>query len=275
MFALFCQAQPPPGYTLRTLTSHLNDTVVAMIDQIIPATDTPGAKGARVNEFIDVILTEWATPEERKNFLDGLAGIDKQSQSLYGKNFADASAEQQLVQLRAIDDEVLSNRVVRPRHGNTVPKPDTQLDGNFWEVFKRITVHGYYTSEVGFTQELKLQIIPGAQHGCNPVGSGNGVACPSEKNVKALMQLSLVRESPADGLPRNSPKGSTRSLSSGRPITPRQTTWNTFRSRAKYALDTAKKRQKLQPGTRCYYVFDEFSNKIFRQGFRKSLQQRP
>jgi hypothetical protein len=66
--------------------------------------------------------------------------------------------------------------VVRPRHGNTVPKPDTQLDGNFWEVFKRITVHGYYTSEVGFTQELKLQIIPGAQHGCNPVGSGNGVA---------------------------------------------------------------------------------------------------
>ena len=74
LFAFFRQAQPPPGYTLRTLTPHLNDTVVAMIDQIIPATDTPGAKGARVNEFIDVILTEWATPEERKNFLDGLAG---------------------------------------------------------------------------------------------------------------------------------------------------------------------------------------------------------
>jgi hypothetical protein len=176
MFALFRQAQPPPGYTLRTLTPHLNDTVVAMIDQIIPGTDTPGAKGARVNEFIDVILTEWATPEERKNFLDGLAGIDKQSQSLYGKNFSDATPEQQLVQLRAIDDEVLSNRVVRPRHGNTVPKLDAQLEGKFWEVFKRITVHGYYTSEIGFTQELKLQIIPGAQHGCNPIGSGNGVA---------------------------------------------------------------------------------------------------
>jgi hypothetical protein len=169
MFALFRQAQPPPGYSLRTLNSHANETVVAMIDQIIPATDTPGAKGARVNEFIDVILTEWAIPEERKNFLDGLAGIDKQSQSLYGKNFADASPEQQLVQLRAIDDAVMSNKVVRPRHGNTVPKPDSQLEGNFWEVFKRITVHGYYTSEIGFTQELKLEIIPGAQHGCAPV----------------------------------------------------------------------------------------------------------
>lgn len=169
MFALFRQAQPPPGYSLRTLNSHANDTVVAMIDQIIPATETPGAKGARVNEFIDVILTEWATPEERKNFLDGLAGIDKQSQSLYGKNFVEATPEQQLVQLRAIDDTVMSNRVVRPRHGNTVPKPDSQLEGNFWEVFKRITVHGYYTSEIGFTQELKLEIIPGAQHGCAPI----------------------------------------------------------------------------------------------------------
>jgi gluconate 2-dehydrogenase gamma chain len=176
VFAMFRQAQPPPGYTMRTLTEHSNDTVVAMIDQIIPATDTPGAKGARVNEFIDVILTEWALPEERKNFLDGLAEIDKQSQSLYGKNFSEATPEQQVVQLRSIDDAVMTNRSVRPRHGNTVPKPDAQLEGNFWEVFKRITIHGYYTSEIGFTQELKLEIIPGAQHGCSPMPAGLGEA---------------------------------------------------------------------------------------------------
>lgn len=176
MFAIFRQAQPSAGYTLRTLNPQQNDTVVAMIDQIIPATATPGAKGARVNEFIDIILTEWATPEERKAFLDGLAGIDKQSQALYGKNFAEASSEQQLVQLRAIDDAVMTNRTTRPRHGNTVTKPDAQLEGDFWEVFKRTTVHGYYTSEIGFKQELKLEIIPGAQHGCNPVGAGTGNA---------------------------------------------------------------------------------------------------
>jgi hypothetical protein len=176
LFAMFRQAQPPPGYTMRTLTGHWNDTVQAMIDQIIPATDTPSASGARVHEFIDVILTEWALPEERKNFLDGLGGIDKQSQSLYGRNFTDASAEQQLAQLRAIDDAVMTNRTVRPRHGNTVPKPDAQLEGDFWEVFKRITLHGYYTSEAGFTQELKLEIIPGAQHGCNPLTPGLGEA---------------------------------------------------------------------------------------------------
>jgi hypothetical protein len=176
LFALFRQAQPPPGYALRTLTPHQNDTVVAMAEQIIPATETPGAKGARVNEFIDVILTEWATPEERAHFLEGLADIDKQSQKLFGKNFVEASFEQQLTQLRAVDDATLAGRISRAHHGNHVSQPDTQLQGDFWEVFKRITVHGYYTSEVGFTQELKLQIIPGAQHGCMPLGPGLGEA---------------------------------------------------------------------------------------------------
>src|SRR5947209_16059215 len=176
LFAFFQGAHPASGYTLRTLNPHQNDTVVAMIDQIIPATDTPGAKGARVNEFIDVILTEWATPEERTHFLEGLAGIDKESQQLFGKNFAEASPQQQLTQLRAIDDATLAGRTTRVRHGNTIPEPDVQLKGDFWEVFKRITVHGYYTSEIGFTQELKMQIIPGAQHGCTPIGPGLGEA---------------------------------------------------------------------------------------------------
>jgi Gluconate 2-dehydrogenase subunit 3 len=176
LFALFRQAQPPPGYTLRTLTPHLNDTVVAMIDQIVPATDTPGAKGARVNEFIDIILTEWANAEERARFLDGVAKIDAQSLRLFGKNFAEASPEQQIAQLRAVDDATFAGKTVRAKHGNTVPEADAQLKGDFWEVFKRITVHGYYTSEIGFTQELKLQIIPGAQHGCAPLGPGIGDA---------------------------------------------------------------------------------------------------
>ena|SRR5438477_12137772 len=85
LFAFYRQAHPDSGYALRTLNAHQNDTVVAMIDQIIPATDTPGAKAARVNEFIDVILTEWAVDSERKNFLDGLAAVDKQSNELFGK----------------------------------------------------------------------------------------------------------------------------------------------------------------------------------------------
>jgi hypothetical protein len=165
------QAQVGSSYKLRTLSPQQNAQVLAMIDLIIPVTDTPGAKAARVNEFIDVILTDWATESEREAFLDGLAGVDKQSNELYGKNFVDASVQQQTTLLRAMDDAAMAthgNR--RPRHNNTLPEErDKQLHGNFWDVFKGITIHGYYTSEIGFTQEENLQIIPGAYHGCVPL----------------------------------------------------------------------------------------------------------
>jgi hypothetical protein len=171
------QAQTGPGYKLRTLNPHQNATVVVMTDLIIPETDTPGAKGARVNEFIDVILTEWATPEERQNFVQGLEGVDKQSQELFGKTFVDATPVQQVTLLRAMDDFAASERGdTHQKHGNTVPEFDTQLKGNFYDIFRGITLHGYYTSEIGFTQELKLQIIPGAQHGCEKIGPGLGDA---------------------------------------------------------------------------------------------------
>jgi hypothetical protein len=177
MFAFFRGAHPADGYVLHTLSAHQNATVVAMIDQILPETETPGAKGARVNEFIDVILTEWANDGERKNFLDGLAGVDKKSNELFAKDFADASQPQQLTLLRALDEAAAFESAIRPpRRDDEEEDRYGQLEGNFFSVFKNITLHGYYTSEIGFTQELKLQIIPGAQHGCIPRGPGLGDA---------------------------------------------------------------------------------------------------
>jgi Gluconate 2-dehydrogenase subunit 3 len=180
LFGFFRDSHPDAGYALRTLDAHQNDTVVAMIDQIIPATETPGAKGARVNEFIDVILTEWANDEERRNFMNGLADVDKQSDTLFGKNFADASADQQIALLRSLDEAAA---VIRARSDHkTRPAPwklegrDLQMQDDFFTVFKKMTMHGYYTSEIGFSQELKLQIIPGAQHGCIDAAPGAGDA---------------------------------------------------------------------------------------------------
>ena len=51
---------------------------------------------------------------------------------------------------------------------------DTQMQGDFFAIFKNMTLHGYYTSEIGFSQELKLQIIPGGYHGCGALGPGLG-----------------------------------------------------------------------------------------------------
>jgi hypothetical protein len=173
MFAMLRQAQPSSNYSLRTLNPHQNDTVVAMIDLLVPATDTPGAKAARVNDFIDVILTDWATPEERSEFLTGLDGVDTFSSSLFGKKFIEITTEQQTTLLKSLDDEVdWKHAPLRGRSPVPTSWRDSKLRGEFFRAFKSITFHGYYTSEIGFTQDLKLEIIPGAQHGCVPIPDG-------------------------------------------------------------------------------------------------------
>src|SRR5437879_13294378 len=79
LFGFFRDAHPASGYALRTLDPNQNDMVVAMTDHIIPATDTPGARAARVNEFIDVILSEWATALVRQKFLCSVADVVQRS----------------------------------------------------------------------------------------------------------------------------------------------------------------------------------------------------
>jgi glucoside 3-dehydrogenase (cytochrome c) hitch-hiker subunit len=171
--SLLQQAQPTPGYSLRTFTPHQNDTVVAMIDLIIPETDTPGAKAARVNEFMDVILTDWAAEEEKARFLSGLNDVDAQSTALFGKKFVDASTLQQTALLQALDDSIDWSHGPLPEKSDAPPgRPFIQLRGEFFRSLKLMTIHGYYTSEIGQTRELKREIIPGAFHGCVPVAAG-------------------------------------------------------------------------------------------------------
>jgi hypothetical protein len=154
------------GGALRTFSSAQNEIVVAMSDVMIPATDTPGAKAARVNEFIDLILTEWATEEERKIFLEGLAEADRRANALFGHGFAAASAKEQAAIVQTFDEELATSR------NEKLPKQirtwELTLELPFFAQMRRLTLVGYYTSPIGQEQELKVEIIPGALHGCVP-----------------------------------------------------------------------------------------------------------
>jgi hypothetical protein len=169
LLAMFQEAQPKSGYVLRTLSPHQNATLTVMTDRIIPETDTPGAKAVRVNEFIDLILTEWAHDDERQRFLAGLDDVDKRSNTLFARDFVDVSPAQQDALLSELDQGFAIEREELAREPYVRHKYYDQLTGNFFGVVKRMTLYGYYTSEVGFTQELRKQIIPGTYHGCTPL----------------------------------------------------------------------------------------------------------
>ena len=101
------QTQVTEKPDLKTFTPAQNAMVETMSELIIPATDTPGAKGARVSEFIDLILSDWSDDADKKIFLDGLADVDQRSQGLFGKNFVESTVAQQTEVMRVLDEELV------------------------------------------------------------------------------------------------------------------------------------------------------------------------
>ena len=77
----------PATLALKAFNPHQDATVIAMAELIIPATETPGAKVVRVNEFIDHIVADWFTDEERAEFLAGLDEVDVRTRNLFQKTF--------------------------------------------------------------------------------------------------------------------------------------------------------------------------------------------
>jgi Gluconate 2-dehydrogenase subunit 3 len=127
-------------YKLKVFTAHQNDTVIALSELIIPQTDTPGAKAAHVNEFIDSVLAR-AKPEDREKFLAGLTWIDERATSEHKQKFVACTPAQQTALLTAISTPA------------AISGPDAE-GAAFFTAIKSMTISGYYTSEVGVRQEL-------------------------------------------------------------------------------------------------------------------------
>jgi hypothetical protein len=162
--------------TLKTLNAQQNATVTAIAEMIIPATDTPGAKGARVNEFIDLILSDWFGGDDRRAFMDGLGATEARSRKMFGKDFVNCNAQQQTELLTALDEELTELRETsgeeREHASPAVQETQTPVQRNFFYMIKRLTLIGYYTSEIGWTQELgRPPVHMGAYQACVPVSA--------------------------------------------------------------------------------------------------------
>lgn len=170
-FSLFqtVHDQLPATTAMKALDPHQDATVTAITEMIIPQTDTPGAKAARVNQFIDVILADWYQPDEKQAFLSGLSDLDARSRNMFGKDFIDCPPPQQQLLLQALEDEVPDIQTERG-----APWAHTFVkDKHFFYMIKQLTLLGFYTSQVGFEQELHAHIIPPRHAGCAPFEEGS------------------------------------------------------------------------------------------------------
>jgi gluconate 2-dehydrogenase gamma chain len=126
-------------------------TVTALSERVIPTTDTPGAIAAGVPDYIAKLLADWSLPKDRAPIIAGLDAIEAKSMAEYKVPAARATPAQQDALLTA----AMEGRFAGGK--------------DFFGKFRQLVITGYYTSEIGMTQEREYLPVPGEYNGAYPV----------------------------------------------------------------------------------------------------------
>ena len=140
---------------------------VAFMDEvaetILPTTSTPGAKAAKVGDFMAVMVRDCYEPADQDIFLKGLDKIDDAANKKFSKKFMDLDASQRTALLTDLDKEQQEySKTKKPKDPN-----------HYFRMVKELTLLGYFTSEVGCTKALRYVPVPGRYDGCIPYKKGD------------------------------------------------------------------------------------------------------
>jgi hypothetical protein len=147
-----------PGAPPRVLTDERSELVAALADAIIPRTDTPGATDVGVTAFIDVIVAEYYSDDERAVFLSGLDSIGARVKLGGAASFAKMTPDARRTLLDSLDQPV------------DLQAPDARA----WQKLKGLVIHGYFTSERVQKDLLKTVIMPMRFDGNAPMKAATG-----------------------------------------------------------------------------------------------------
>jgi gluconate 2-dehydrogenase gamma chain len=182
-------AADPAGarWAPRTLSPEQGAMVLTIGEIILPETDTPGARAAQVDRFIDAMLTDYYPEADRRRFLAGLERVEARAQSAFGARFGALPAERQLRLVQALNRQAFAERSgptapaeqaasaaaaptspvvadnavqsgdehTQPTVGGAWHAEDTG-HGSFFRTLKELVLVGYYTSQLGATRELRV-----------------------------------------------------------------------------------------------------------------------
>lgn len=126
--------------------------VSAIAELIIPTTDTPGAVAAGVPNFIELMVADWYTDQERRIFFAGLAEVNNTSKQRNGSSFVSSSRQQQVQVLQHMEQQAAATNEERSKRNEEAAL--------FFNKIRELTVIGYFTSEIGAKQALAYNPMP-------------------------------------------------------------------------------------------------------------------
>lgn len=140
---------------------------IAFLDEIaetiLPKTDTPGAKEAKVGEFMTVWVKDCYEEKDQKIFLEGMNKLNESSVQKNGKSFMESTPEQRHELLVGLDKEA--------KEYSKAKKPEDP--SHYFSLMKQMTLMGFFTSKEGATKALRYVAVPGKYEGCIPYKKGD------------------------------------------------------------------------------------------------------
>ena len=144
----------------RTLNAAQQALVTEIAEMIIPESDTPGAKSVKVPEFIDLILSEWASDKEKAMFLAGLGDIDAKA-AAFGVQQQSGTTAARFVELPVARKSELLTALDAERSIKTGA-------ALAFARLKHLTVYGYFTSKPVQVNVLNTRMFFDGYHGDVP-----------------------------------------------------------------------------------------------------------
>jgi hypothetical protein len=129
-----------------------------LVEVIIPATDTPGAKDALAHIFVDLYVKDCYPALQQQVFLKGLDDLDGASRKQSGRDFLKLSADERLALLKQLERESFER--------------DEPVEKSFIRMLKNLTLMGFFTSQTGATKTAVYERSPGPFEGCNELEPG-------------------------------------------------------------------------------------------------------
>ncbi len=141
---------------------------IAMLDEIgdtiLPTTaSSPGAKAAKIGDFMKVIVTDCYNEDDQKTFTDGIGKLNDASKKKFDKSFMELAPNQREELLTGIDKEAKEYAA----------KKKDKESNHYFTLMKQLTVWGYFTSEIGATKALRYVAVPGRYDGSVPYKKGD------------------------------------------------------------------------------------------------------
>ncbi len=179
---LFLSGCKAGGKTAAEFTPANISLLDEIAETIIPATNTPGAKAAKVGEFMKVWVTDCYNQAQQDAFMKGISSIDEASKKMHSKPFMECTPEQRhnlLVSLekeakefnKAVNEKDKPSRdefTAKGRHYDFVATPP-----HYYTMMKQMTLHGFFSSKTGMTETLRHIPVPGKYDGAFPYAKGD------------------------------------------------------------------------------------------------------